>query len=89
MTDILLEMNSRGKKLTEFEIFKSDFVKRIKGISTTLKDQVSIKAISSTKHLVMSDEKKKFNWDYDHCILPIPVSEIDANPNIVQNDGYR
>ena len=36
-------MNSRGKKLTEFEIFKSDFVKRIKGISTTLKDQVSIK----------------------------------------------
>lgn len=50
---------------------------------------VSIKAISSTKHLVMSDEKKKFNWDYDHCILPIPVSEIDANPNIVQNDGYR
>lgn len=41
--DLYIKMNSRGKKLTEFEIFKSDFVKRIKGISTTLKDQVSIK----------------------------------------------
>jgi len=49
---------------------------------------VSIKAISSTKHLTMSDEKKKFNWDYDHCVLPIPVGEIDANPNIKQNPGY-
>ncbi|MCQ2146002.1 MAG: RagB/SusD family nutrient uptake outer membrane protein [Bacteroidales bacterium] len=49
---------------------------------------VSIKAISSTKHLVMSDEKKKFNWDYDHCVLPIPVAEIDANGNIDQNPGY-
>lgn len=49
---------------------------------------VSIKAISSTKHLVMSDEKKKFNWDYDHCVLPVPVGEIDANPNIKQNPGY-
>lgn len=49
---------------------------------------VSIKAISSTKHLVMSDEKKEFNWNYDHCVLPIPVSEIDANPNMVQNPGY-
>lgn len=41
--DLYIKMNSRGKKLTEFEIFKSDFVKSIKGISTTLKDQVSIK----------------------------------------------
>lgn len=49
---------------------------------------VSIKAISSTKHLVMSDEKKKFNWDYDHCVLPIPIAEIDANNNIVQNKGF-
>ncbi|MBQ0151005.1 MAG: RagB/SusD family nutrient uptake outer membrane protein [Bacteroidales bacterium] len=49
---------------------------------------VSIKAISSTKHLVMSDEKKKFNWNYDHCVLPIPISEIDANNNIDQNPGY-
>lgn len=50
---------------------------------------VSISAIKNAKHLVMSDEKKKFNWNYDHCILPIPVAELDANPNIQQNEAYR
>lgn len=49
---------------------------------------VSVKAISSTKHLSMSADAQKFDWNYFHCILPIPISEIDANPNIKQNPGY-
>lgn len=49
---------------------------------------VSNSTISSTKHLTMSDDKKKFNWDFFRCVLPIPVSETDANDNIKQNPGY-
>ena len=41
--DLYIKMNSRGKKLTEFEIFKSDLEKAIKRISTDLKDEVSNK----------------------------------------------
>lgn len=44
--------------------------------------------ISSTKHLGMMEEAKKFNWDSKLAILPIPISETDANPNISQNKGY-
>lgn len=50
---------------------------------------VSVSAISSTKHLTMAEEKKKFNWNYFRCILPIPVTETDANHNISQNPGYE
>ena len=41
--NLYLKMNSRGKKLTEFEIFKSDLEKAIKRISPDLKDEISIK----------------------------------------------
>ena len=41
--DLYIKMNSRGKKLTEFEIFKSDLEKAIKRISPDLKDEISIK----------------------------------------------
>jgi len=41
--DLYIKMNSRGKKLTEFEIFKSDLEKAIKKISPDLKDELSKK----------------------------------------------
>ena len=41
--DLYIKMNSRGKKLTEFEIFKSDFEKAVKRISGDLKDEISKK----------------------------------------------
>ena len=40
-------MNSRGKKLTQFEIFKSDLEKAINKISPKLKDEISIKIDNS------------------------------------------
>lgn len=41
--DLYIKMNSRGKKLTEFEIFKSDLEKTINKISPNLKDEFSQK----------------------------------------------
>jgi hypothetical protein len=32
--------------------------------------------------------KINYNCDQDHWLMPIPQSEIDANPNLVQNPGY-
>jgi starch-binding outer membrane protein, SusD/RagB family len=29
-----------------------------------------------------------YNVDHNHWLMPIPQSEIDANPNLEQNDGY-
>lgn len=49
---------------------------------------VSNSTISSTKHLGMMDEAKKFNWNSKLAVLPIPISETDANSNIKQNEGY-
>lgn len=39
--DLYIKMNSRGKKLTRFEIFKSDLEKAINNISPALKDDIS------------------------------------------------
>lgn len=45
--------------------------------------------ISSTKHLSgISDGSTYYNWDHYRCVLPIPISEIDANSNIDQNPSY-
>ena len=32
--------------------------------------------------------KINYNCDHDHWLMPIPQSEIDANPKLVQNPGY-
>ena len=53
-----------------------------------VRKNVSVSAISSTKHLTMTDDKKEFDWNYFRCILPIPISETDANNNIKQNPDY-
>lgn len=45
--------------------------------------------ISSTKHLSgISEGSTYYNWDHYRCVLPIPISEIDANPNIEQNPSF-
>ena len=41
--DLYIKMNSRGKKLTPFEIFKSDLEKKVNKISPQLKDSLSQK----------------------------------------------
>lgn len=57
---------------------------------TIERKDVKIPAISSTKHLSMTEDAKKFDWNYYKVVLPIPKFEIDTNPNIAaqQNPGY-
>lgn len=38
--------------------------------------------------LALIEESRSFNVDYFRAILPIPQSEVLANPNIQQNPGY-
>ena len=53
--DLFIKMNARGKKLTEFEIFKSDMMAAIKKVSDSLKDSFSNK---------MDTEWVDIAWDY-------------------------
>lgn len=40
--DLFIKMNARGKKLTQFEIFKSDIIATIQKVDSDLKDKFSI-----------------------------------------------
>ena len=53
--DLFIKMNARGKKLTEFEIFKSDIMSAIKCVSEDLKDSFSTKMDTKWVDIV---------WDY-------------------------
>lgn len=53
--DLFIKMNARGKKLTVFEIFKSDMMAAIKNVSEQLKDVFSKK---------MDTEWVDIPWDY-------------------------
>lgn len=53
--DLYIKMNSRGKKLTDFEIFKSDLEKSINKIAPSLKDELSKKIDNEWMDIV---------WDY-------------------------
>ena len=55
---------------------------------TIIRKNVSISAISSTKHLSLQDYAKEFDWNMYKVVLPIPKAEIDANPNMEQNPEY-
>lgn len=45
---------------------------------------------AKNKHLTLTDETKKFDWNFYKIILPIPKFEMDTNPNMAdqQNPGY-
>ena len=57
---------------------------------TIKRENVSVKEISNTKHLSLQDYAKEFDWNMYKVVLPIPKAEIDANPNMKdqQNPGY-
>lgn len=60
----------------------------IRNGGTITRKDVSVKDVSSTKHLSLQDYAKEFDWNMYKVVLPIPKAEMDANPNIVQNPGY-
>ncbi len=45
------------------------------------------KGASHTSAL-LTDETRKFNWDFYKILMPIPRDEMTVNPNMVQNPGY-
>lgn len=58
---------------------------------TIKRQDVKVSEISSTKHLsALQDYAKEFDWNMYKVVLPIPKAEIDANPNMKdqQNPEY-
>lgn len=37
---------------------------------------------------LLTADTKSFDWNYEKILLPIPVKELNANPNMKQNPGY-
>lgn len=76
--DLYIKMNSRGKKLTQFEIFKSDLEKAIAKIDSDLKRDVANKLDNSWMDIV---------WDYAN---PDVNGEGERRDEIVNraDDGY-
>ena len=66
--DLYIKMNARGKKLTSFEIFKSDLEKAIKKISPELKDELSKKIDNEWMDIVW-DYANQFNYDDDAALI--------------------
>ena len=62
--DLYIKMNSRGKKLTSFEIFKSDLEKAINKIAPSLKDDLS-KKIDNEWMDILWDYANQFEHDND------------------------
>ena len=66
--DLFIKMNARGKKLTEFEIFKSDMMSAIHAVSDSLKDEFSKK---------MDTEWIDIVWDYTDKTINERRRELD------------
>lgn len=54
------------------------------------REDVSLKELSSTKHLSLQSYAKEFDWNMFKVVLAIPKAELDANPNMAgqQNPNY-
>ena len=46
------------------------------------------KRAMSRTDFVGSDDAKSLPWPHDKWAMPIPLREININPNLVQNPGY-
>lgn len=67
--DLFIKMNARGKKLTSFEIFKSDLIARIKNIDEGLKDRFTKDMDTRWIDIV---------WDYTDKTLSDRRPQIDV-----------
>lgn len=73
--DLFIKMNARGKKLTDFEIFKSDMIAAIKGVDEKLKDEFSKKIDTEWIDIVWGYTNK----DVSNGRIPLAVTnEADS-----------
>lgn len=61
--DLYIKMNARGKKLTEFDIFKSDMIAAVDAIDSSLKDVFSTKIDSKWIDIVWDHTIKTISSD--------------------------
>ncbi|MDH6343218.1 hypothetical protein M2480_003144 [Parabacteroides sp. PFB2-12] len=47
-----------------------------------------VRAGKSHSSALLTPETREFDWNFYKIVLPIPQSELNANPNMVQNPGY-
>jgi len=55
-----------------------------------MRNGITIERKGKSHLTALTDAARKFNWDYYKIVLPIPKYEMDANPNMrdQQNSGY-
>ena len=84
--DLFIKMNARGKKLTDFEIFKSDMIAAIKGVDEELKDEFSKKIDTEWIDIVWDYTNKDINSDR----TPIDVTnEADLRYSMLFRNIFR
>lgn len=71
--DLFIKMNARGKKLTAFEIFKSDIIGKIKSVDETLKDRFSTK---------MDTRWVDIAWDYTDKTISDKRLQLDVTNEV-------
>lgn len=56
-----------------------------------LRNGLTIKRVGSGHSEVLTDDAKSIDWNYFKCILPVPKYEMDANPQMAdqQNPGWK
>ena len=53
-----------------------------------LRNNKRIERTGSSHLKALTDDAKSFDWNYYKIVMPIPKSEMDANPNMIQNPNY-
>lgn len=87
--DLYIKMNSRGKKLTSFEIFKSDLEKAIKKIAPPLKDELS-KKIDNEWMDIIWDYANQFDYEEDSTlIMKADAGYMNLLSNIFRIELFR
>lgn len=86
--DLYIKMNARGKKLTEFEIFKNDFEKAVKNISDKLKDDISIKIDNAWMDIVWH-YAQNCNCEKDDIVTVADEGYMRLFRNIMRLELFR
>ena len=79
-------LNERRLELA-FEAQRWDDLVRA-GVATQVMASLNEYKYTCSDGVLSAPVKINYNCNSDHLFMPIPQSEIDANPNLIQNPGY-
>jgi hypothetical protein len=86
-TDMRMKILNERRLEFAFEAQRWDDLVRA-GVATQVMANLNEYKYTCSDHVVGAPVKINYNCDSNHVLMPIPQSEIDANPNLVQNPGY-